>query len=236
MTSLPRTALPPATRRVIAGAAVTCAAAFAAGCASTSSTPSGAASPTTTASSTVAHAAAGGSASAAAGTPSPAGAASGSAGSVGSAGSAGAAGPGPRPCATTSLQVSMGPGQGAAGSTYIALDFKNISGAACTLYGYPGVALAGGSPVRQIGAAATRSRALPPRLVTLAAGAIGNALLKITDARNYPAPDCGPVSSGYIQVYPPNQFSRVYVRFASTACTKQLKILTIGVVQPGTGG
>ena len=139
------------------------------------------------------------------------------------------------PCATTSLKVTAGAGQGTAGSIYVALDFKNISGAACTLYGYPGVALAGGSPVKQIGAAAVRSRTTSPHLVTLAAGETGNALLQITDARNYPPSDCGPVASNYIQVYPPNQFTKVYVTFAATACTKQVKILMIGVVQPGAG-
>jgi hypothetical protein len=222
MTSLPHTA-----RRAIAGAAMACAAALAAGCASSSSTPpTTPASPTTAAGST--------SSASSVSTPGTEASPSASGGSSSPTGSPTTAA-GVPPCATTALKVTTGAGQGTAGSTYVALDFKNISGAACTLYGYPGVALAGGTPVKQIGAAAVRNRASSPRLVTLAAGETGNAVLQITDARNYPASDCGPVASNYIQVYPPNQFTKVYVTFASTACTKQTKILMIGVVQPGAG-
>src|ERR1022692_4782982 len=57
---------------------------------------------------------------------------------------------GPQPCATRSLGAKAGISQGAAGSTYVQIVFTNISGTSCTLYGYPGVSFAGGSPVSQI--------------------------------------------------------------------------------------
>src|SRR5215510_8381854 len=59
-----------------------------------------------------------------------------------SPGNPGAAGTG---CATRNLKVTVGTAQGAAGSIYQVIDFTNTSGAACTLFGYPGVALAGGT-------------------------------------------------------------------------------------------
>src|SRR5262249_59232781 len=106
-----------------------------------------------------------------------------------SPGNPGAAGTG---CATRDLKVSVGTSQGAAGSIYQVIDFTNTSGAACTLFGYPGVALAGGTPVTQIGAAAARSRGSSARLVTLAPGKAANAVLRITRAGNYPASPSGP--------------------------------------------
>src|SRR5262249_34911880 len=102
------------------------------------------------------------------------------------------AGNGTPACATRGLQATVGISQGAAGSIYQVIDFKNISGAPCTLFGYPGVALAGGAPVTQIGAAAARSRGSSARLVTLAPGKAANAVLRITRAGNYPASPSGP--------------------------------------------
>jgi Protein of unknown function (DUF4232) len=127
--------------------------------------------------------------------------------------------------------------QGAAGSIYQVIDFKNISGAPCTLYGYPGVALASGQPVTQIGAAASRSTAAPATTVTLAAGGTANALLRITEAGNYPATRCNPVASDYLQIYPPNQTTPIYLAYKSTGCSSTaVNLLSIGVVQAGNGG
>ncbi len=140
-------------------------------------------------------------------------------------------------CATRDLKVTPGLAQGAAGSIYQVIEFMNISGAPCTLFGYPGVALAGGSPVSQVGAAASRSTASSARLVTLAAGATGNALLRITQALNYPSSKCHPVATTYLQIYPPNQTTPVYLGYKSTGCSStSVNILSVGVVQAGSGG
>src|SRR5712671_6260179 len=112
---------------------------------------------------------------------------------------------GPAPCPTRSLGLKPGLSQGAAGSVYQVLDFTNISNVPCTLYGYPGVSLAGGHPVTQVGLAASEDPATRRKLVTLAPGQVANALLRIVDALNFPASKCGPVKTQWIQVYPPNQ-------------------------------
>jgi len=151
-----------------------------------------------------------------------------------SPGNPGAAGTG---CATRNLKVTVGTAQGAAGSIYQVIDFTNISGAACTLFGYPGVALAGGTPVTQIGAAAARSRGSSARLVTLAPGKTANAVLRITQAGNYVASQCVPKAATHLQIYPPNQTTPVYLAYKATACSSsKVNLLTIGVVQPGSGG
>jgi len=143
---------------------------------------------------------------------------------------------GPAGCATRDLQAKAGVAQGAAGSVYQVIDFTNISKATCTLYGYPGVSLAAGTPVTQVGMAASRSTVAGPATVTLAPGATGNALLRITQALNYPQTKCSPKKTTYLQIYPPNQTTPIYLAYASTGCSStSVNLLTIGVVQAGAG-
>ncbi len=139
-------------------------------------------------------------------------------------------------CTTRSLQAKVGPAQGAAGSTYTVLDFTNVSAVSCTLYGYPGVSLADGTPVTQLGLPAAENPAAARQLVTLKPGATGNALLQIAAAGNYPAASCHPVTAHYLQIYPPNQTTPLYLAYTSATCAKPVRTMTIGVVKPGSGG
>ena len=219
------TASPLLARLALAGAAVSSVALLSAGC-GTPAAPPATASNTATASHTATAAApATSSAPAAAGpTASPV------------TSSSPAAPAGPAPCPTRSLGLKPGLSQGTAGSIYTVLDFTNISKVTCTLYGYPGVAQAGGNPVTQIGLAAAESHATARRLVTLAPGAVANALLRIVDAGNYGPARCGPVKASYLQIYPPNQTTPVYLGYASQACAKRVRLLTVSVVVAGSGG
>lgn len=142
---------------------------------------------------------------------------------------------GPQPCATRALQVKPGLSQSAAGSTYLQIVFTNISSRTCTLYGYPGVSLAGGSPVSQIGLAA-KENPQQRKLVTLNPGGQASALLRIVTAQNFPKSRCGPAQATYLQVYPPNQTTPVYVAYNVVACTKLVPLLTVDVAKPGSGG
>jgi hypothetical protein len=138
-------------------------------------------------------------------------------------------------CATSSLQVKLGVSQGYAGGVYEVIDFTNHSGSPCTLYGYPGVSLVSGPPYMQIGLAAKRSPSTPPKVVTLAPGATGNALLQVVDALNYPKATCDPVKATALKVYPPNQTEPVYLPTSPTGCNKPVQVLSIASVRPGSG-
>lgn len=144
---------------------------------------------------------------------------------------------GPAACATSDLKATTGVAQGAAGSVYQSIDFTNIGTTTCTMYGYPGVALATGTaPSTQIGAAATRSTPPGPSVVTLKPGGVANAVLRVVQAENYPTATCGPVASAYLQIYPPGQTAAIYLAYKSTGCSASgVKVLTIGVVQAGAG-
>ena len=72
--------------------------------------------------------------------------------------------------------------------------------------------------------------------MTLAPGQTANALLRITQALNYPSATCSPTATTYLQIYPPNQTTAIYLAYQSTGCTsKSVNLLTIGVVQAGAG-
>jgi hypothetical protein len=85
------------------------------------------------------------------------------------------------------------------------------------------------------GLAAAESQASPRRLVTLAPGAVANALLQIVHAGNYPPSRCHPVTADFLQIFPPGQTVPVYIGYRSPACSRPVQLLTVGVVQPGSG-
>lgn len=139
-------------------------------------------------------------------------------------------------CATSALTVSLGPGNGAAGSSYYPIEFTNASGATCTLYGYPGVSFVTESGT-QVGAAATEDSTYPRRLVTLTPGDTVHAELKITDAMNYPPPTCQPAAVNRLRIFPPGQTSAMYLSMNATGCSSaSVQILSVQTVQPGAGG
>jgi Protein of unknown function (DUF4232) len=144
---------------------------------------------------------------------------------------------GPAPCPSSGLQVTLGQGNGAAGSTYYPLDFSNNSGASCTLFGYPGVSFVTGIGGSQIGSAASRNPALPSELITIPPGGVAHATLQVVNAENFAASACHMVTAHWLKVYPPNQTAPLYVSFSAHACSgkaKPVNILAVEAVRPGS--
>jgi Protein of unknown function (DUF4232) len=141
-------------------------------------------------------------------------------------------------CPTTDLGAHIGLAQGTAGSIYQVIFFTNLSNAPCTLYGYPGVSLAAGSPqVSQVGAAATRSTATAPAVVTIDPGQSANTTLRIVEAGNYPTGTCKPTATTFLQIFPPNQTTPIYLAYKSTGCASSaVSLLSVSVMTAGTGG
>lgn len=143
---------------------------------------------------------------------------------------------GPSPCATSGLNVTLGPSSGYAGGVDQTIVFTNTSGATCTLYGYPGVSLVSAPPYTQIGLAAQRSSTTPVKLITLASGATASAVLQIVDALNFGTATCSPTKAAFLRIYPPNQTAPVYLADASEVCAQPVQTLFISAVQAGSGG
>jgi hypothetical protein len=146
------------------------------------------------------------------------------------------ANPGAQPCSSRYLRADPGTSQGAAGSIYLSIKFVNLNNQPCTLYGYPGVSLAAGTPVTQVGAAADRVSGSAKTVVLIQPQGVASALLRITQALNYPTANCGPVSTDWIQIFPPGQTAPLYLSYKSTGCSKSgVHLLTIDVVKAGSG-
>jgi hypothetical protein len=140
-------------------------------------------------------------------------------------------------CQGRYLRADVGQSQGAVGSTFQVITFTNLNNVPCTLYGYPGVSLANGTPVTQVGAAADRDRTSAPTRVTLQPQGVASVTLRIVQALNFPTSTCKPVATTWLQIYPPNNYGALYVPYKSTGCADSAThILTIGVVKPGSGG
>ena len=137
-------------------------------------------------------------------------------------------------CATSALQIKLGASDGYAGGVYQTIDFTNTSGSPCTLSGYPGVSLVTGPPYKQLGVPAKRSTSTSAQVVTLAPGATANAVVQIVDALNFPSPSCEPAKAAALKVYPPNQFTAVYLPDTSYGCGKSVQIMYIAPIRPGS--
>jgi hypothetical protein len=107
-------------------------------------------------------------------------------------------------CASSSLSVWVDASQssGAAGTIEYALEFTNITGKACTLYGYPGVSAVTTSG-KQLGNAASEYSLYAKKTVTIPAGGTAHADLFWSDGEVYTAPGCDRVTASLIKVYAP---------------------------------
>jgi Protein of unknown function (DUF4232) len=142
---------------------------------------------------------------------------------------------GPARCQSGALKVALGPGNAAAGSQIIPIQFTNVSTSTCTLFGFPGVSFTGETYAVQVGPAAARNHASAEQVVTLAPGAVASALIKIVNAQNYPAGPCGLTTASGILVYPPNLTTAVGLPFNGFACVHKWNVLTVNAVVPGPG-
>jgi len=143
-------------------------------------------------------------------------------------------------CQPSSLQVTVNASQagGAAGSTYLPVDFTNTSSSPCGLYGYPGMSFvtAGDGSGSQIGAAAQKNPSFGKVPVRLAAGGVAHAWLQVAEAGNYPAATCQPVTAHWLRVYAPGETQALYVSHAFDACSSDsAPLLTVMPVRSGQG-
>jgi hypothetical protein len=114
------------------------------------------------------------------------------------------------------------------------VEFTNISGAACTLSGYPQVSAysAGGA---QVGNAAVLDTSVGARRIVLDPGATAHAAVVET----VPSGRCRPVDATGLRVVPPGESVARYVQHAITACSaagqKAPVFLHVRPLQPGAG-
>lgn len=179
------------------------------------------------------------------GSPSPGGsqAASETAGPSSSSSSAGPSNPSPssgvpqatsgsvQMCKASTLKATTdATGGGAAGSVYMELILTNSGTSSCHLKGFAGVSLTSGPNGQPIGAPARRDTSVPVGDVLLAPGKSGTAVLRYTQAGNYP--DCVKAAAAGFRVYPPEDTASLFVPRPSDACSNaSIELLSIGAFQ-----
>jgi len=163
--------------------------------------------------------------------PSPSGSASESPSASASA-PATAAPAGPALCKAAGLSAATdASGGGAAGSVFMKLNLTNTGSEPCLLRGFAGVSLAADAAGAPIGAPATRDESTAPADVLLAPGQTGSAVLRYTQAGNYP--DCAMVDAAGYRVYPPEDTASLFLPQPTKACSNaEITLLSIGAFQP----
>jgi hypothetical protein len=138
-------------------------------------------------------------------------------------------------CTAAGLRITIGPGARVTPAiTRYPLDFTNVSGARCSLAGYPLVAAYRGDGT-QVGAAAGHDLNAAGPSVVLAPGQTAHAAV---DA-SVPAGRCGPVRAAGLRVVAPGQAAARYVRHPLTACAARAprgqEYLRVHAIAPGRG-
>jgi hypothetical protein len=128
------------------------------------------------------------------------------------------------------LRIGLGTSEGAAGSIYQDLTFKNITGHSCYLDGHPGVSYVGANG-NQVGPSATRTGSVKD--VVVKAGHTAYATLRIVQYLNFSG--CSVASVTGLRVYPPGSTAAAYVPMPGKTCTNK-QILSIAAVSASPGG
>jgi hypothetical protein len=156
-----------------------------------------------------------------------------------SSGTATTAAPAVSRCTPSDLGVwvAVGQGNGALGTIYYPLEFTNMSGHTCSLFGFPGVS-AISSNGRQLGSPAQWIRPASPRTVILAPGATAHTQLAYHDAVVGTEPGCDPVNSAVLlRIYPPDQRNATYAAFSFQVCSHAgpVYMSIFGPIRAGVG-
>ena len=133
--------------------------------------------------------------------------------------------------------IAVSQGSGAAGTIYYPLEFTNVSGHTCSLFGFPGVSVLDRNG-NQLGSPANWIRTTAPRTVILTPGATAHTQLAYHDAVVTTEPGCDPVYSAFLlRIYPPDQYGATLAAFSFEACSHAGPVyMSIwGPIVPGVG-
>jgi hypothetical protein len=133
--------------------------------------------------------------------------------------------------------VAVEQGNGAAGTIFYPLEFTNLSGHTCSLFGFPGVS-AVDQHGKQLGSSANWEHTTSPHTVVLAPGATAHTMLAYHDVAVATEAGCGPVkTAALLKVYPPGKHSPTYAAFDFLSCSRAgVRYLSIvGPIIPGVG-
>jgi Protein of unknown function (DUF4232) len=139
---------------------------------------------------------------------------------------------GAKPCSSSGLVIWAGPeeGGGTAGGFTYQVEFTNLSGASCTLAGYPAVS-AVNLRGKRVGGSAGQGPATKLGPITLVDGETAVASLQIADALNFPKGKCKPTTAAGLRITVPGGSGAKIAPLAFETCAAtRTKTMTVGVV------
>lgn len=119
-------------------------------------------------------------------------------------------------CGAADITMALGMAEGAAGTTYQHIIFKNHTTHSCTFIGYPAAFLYS-SANYSLGNGAAPNPAFLPTIVTLAPGARAHIALGLPHAANFPAGTCT-ANAQTLRVYVPGHTSYLHLALAQPWC------------------
>ncbi|WP_436531339.1 DUF4232 domain-containing protein [Actinoplanes sp. HUAS TT8] len=138
-------------------------------------------------------------------------------------------------CHTADLKLTIGEGDGAAGTVYAPLIFTNTSDRTCTLYGYPGVSWVTGNNGTQVNDPFKRSEQRKKATVTIKPGGTANAVLQQANVGVFDKAECKPESIRGLRIYPPDETSSVFVSLPGQACSaKGVGVASVWAIAAGS--
>lgn len=146
----------------------------------------------------------------------------------------------PRPpvagtCTVAQLRITLGAGEGTAGTFYRPLVFTNTGRRTCVIQGFPGVSFVAGEDGHQVGRPAVRNGPKGPA-IRLAPRAAAAATLGFADLGAFDPAKCKPTPVRGLRVYPPHDTRAAFVPFPTKACagnppSPHLRVMTVQPVQ-----
>jgi hypothetical protein len=123
-------------------------------------------------------------------------------------------------CHTGDLEISVVPGDNAAGHSGLRVVFVNTLPVRCTMFGYPGLSFLSAPSGSEINLPAERSAAQGgPKLVHLPPGGTAHADLLLTNTANFAADTCKPQQAAGVRVYPPDETASAFAAYPVTVCS-----------------
>ncbi|NEN06432.1 DUF4232 domain-containing protein [Diaminobutyricibacter tongyongensis] len=135
-------------------------------------------------------------------------------------------------CGVSTLTITLGETEGAAGSRYVPIIFTNKGSVGCTLTGYPAVSFVGNGNGTPIGPPADNDPTTPPAQQLVSPGSSVTAQLRVAVAQNFSG--CTVVTPDGFRIAPPGSSASAFVAFtALQACDNpSIHLLTVQSVAP----
>lgn len=141
-------------------------------------------------------------------------------------------------CSLTAVTISLDSAASgvAAGSTYVPLEFANVSASTCLLPSFPGVTFASGAGGPAIGPPAVQRDQTQAQSLVLAPGQLAHSWLQIAAAASYPPASCDPVTAQGLLISLTSVTQTSFVADSVPACAQLpagSPILTVFPVRAG---